>query len=72
VKTGNGRDHLLNSGTSQESSNGIKMDLKEIDCNGVNWIEVALGRVQWQALLFIYGVLRMLSLAQSICHQMIR
>jgi hypothetical protein len=52
---------LLNSDTPQESTSDIKMDLKEIDCNGVNWIEVALGRVQWQALLYLFMVyLRML------------
>jgi hypothetical protein len=28
----------------------IKMDLREIGCNGVDWIEMAQDRVQWRAL----------------------
>jgi hypothetical protein len=27
----------------------IKMDLREIGINGVNWIQLAQGRVHWQA-----------------------
>jgi hypothetical protein len=27
----------------------IKMDLREIGINGVNWIQLAQGRVQWRA-----------------------
>jgi hypothetical protein len=28
----------------------IKMDLREIEINGANWIRLAQGRVQWQVL----------------------
>jgi hypothetical protein len=28
----------------------IKMDFKEVECGGMNWIELALGRDRWVAL----------------------
>jgi hypothetical protein len=28
----------------------IKMDLKEIECGGMDWIDLAQDRVQWRAL----------------------
>jgi hypothetical protein len=36
----------------------IKMDLREIGIDGANWIQLAQGRVQWQAFVITVTILR--------------
>jgi hypothetical protein len=40
-----GRDHLEDQGVD-----GIRMDLREIDLGGVDWIQLAQDRDRWRAL----------------------
>jgi len=42
------RDHL---GDWRRWEDNNKMDLQEVGCGGVNWIELAEGRDRWRALL---------------------
>ena len=50
------RNHLEDSGVGGRIN--IKIDLREVGCGGMEWIELAQDRARWQALLNVVMNLR--------------
>jgi hypothetical protein len=49
------RDHLGDPGGDEDN---IKMDLQEVGCEGMGWIELAQDRDRWRALVNVVMYLR--------------
>jgi trehalose/maltose hydrolase-like predicted phosphorylase len=50
-----GRDHLEDLGIHHTCEDNIRMDLREREGEGVDWIHLTQERDQWQAFVNIFG-----------------